>query len=76
MVLSNFKGVVMFENIIIFLVFIAIFSVVIAIIFAFIAWSLATVYNFLSLFDRPYKEPKHKELIYEEPEQKPLNTKL
>ncbi|MCR8698849.1 hypothetical protein CUREO4125_00390 [Campylobacter ureolyticus] len=71
----------MLDNIIVVLVFIAIFSVVIAIIFAFIAWSLATVYNFLSLFDRPYKEPKHREPIYEkpeqdEPEQKPLNTKL
>ena len=50
----------MIDNIIVVLVFIAIFSIVIAIISVFIAWSLATVYNFLSLFDRPYKEPEHK----------------
>ena len=71
----------MIDNIIVVLVLISISLIVIAIIFAFIAWALATVYNFLSLFDRPYKEPKHKESIYDEleqdePEQKPLNTKL
>ena len=71
----------MLENIIVALVLISISLIVITIILAFIAWSLVTVYNFLSLFDRPYKEPKHKEPIYEEPEQdepeqKPLNTKL
>ena len=71
----------MIDNIIVALVLISISLIVITIILAFIAWSLVTVYNFLSLFDRPYKEPKHKEPIYEdqeqeEPEQKPLNTKL
>ena len=71
----------MIDNIIVALVLISISLIVITIILAFIAWSLVTVYNFLSLFDRPYKEPKHKEPMYDEPtcnepEQKPLNTNL
>ncbi|GKH60195.1 hypothetical protein [Campylobacter ureolyticus] len=58
----------MFENIFVVLVLIVISLIVFTIILAFIAWILATLNDFLSLFDRPYKEPKHKEPIYEEPD--------
>ncbi|MCZ6150836.1 hypothetical protein O6B96_07255 [Campylobacter ureolyticus] len=66
----------MIDNIIVVLVLISISLIVFTIILAFIAWILATLNDFLSLFDRPYKEPKYREPIYEEPEQKSPNTKL